>query len=229
MQPSIAIIISVYRQWEYLAWAITSIKKQKFENWALYIISDDDVAPETILHPTPKIFSTYDGKHLGLSKRLNQGLDLCKEDYVMFMGADDTIDQFYLLSVAEELEKHPGEIWVYGDCVNRYPNNKMKVHKSGEFSRKRLQKGNFIPCASVVCDTGELRRIKFNEDLKTCEDWEMWLVLSKFYKPKYLSEIAYNRWDSTSVMRGDISNKNKWMALKRRVKRKLIKLKFRMK
>ena len=68
---------------------------------------------------------------------------------------------------------------------------------------------------------------KFNEELKTCEDWEMWLVLSKFYKPKYISEIAYNRWDSTSVMRGDISNKNKWMALKRRIKRKLIKLKFR--
>ena len=172
MQPSIGIIISVYKQWECLAWAITSIKKQKFENWILYIISDEDnmsdMAPIT---PQPKIYYTHDGKHKGLATRLNEGLDLCKEDYVMFMGADDTIDPFYLLSVAEEMEKHPGQIWIYGDCVNRYPGNKMRVHRSGEFSRKRLQKGNFIPCASVVCDTRELRRIKFNENLKTCEDW----------------------------------------------------------
>lgn len=227
MHPSIAIIISVYRQWSYLSWAINSVVSQKFENWKLYVISDEPFFPDLIYPSNDKIMFSVDGYHRGLSKRLNQGLDLCKEDYVMFMGADDTIDEFYLLSVAEEMEKHPGQVWLYGDCVNRYLNNKMKVHRSGEFSRKRLQKGNFIPCASVVCDTKELKRIKFNENLKTCEDWEMWLVLSKFYKPKYLSEIAYNRWDSTSVMRGDISNKNKWMALKRKIKRKTIKLKFR--
>ena len=177
-----------------------------------------------------KRISYYDnGRNLGQTKRFNQGLDLCKEDYVMSMGADDTLDEFYLLSVAEEFEKHPGQIWVYGDCINRYPGNKMKVHRSGEFSRKRLQKGNFIPAASVVCDTRELRRIRFNEKLTVCEDWEMWLVLSKFYRPKYLSEIAYNRWDERSVTRNTITNKNKWMALKRRVSRKLIKRKFRFK
>ncbi len=227
MQPSIGIIISVYRQWEYLAWAITSIKKQKFENWTLFIISDDDNMPNIALPPTPKIFYACDGKNIGQTKRFNQGLDLCKEDYVMFMGADETLDPFWLLSVAKELEKHPGEVWIYGDCVNRFPGNKMEVHRSGEFSRKRLQKGNFIPCASVVCDTNELRRIGFNEKLTVCEDWELWLVLSKFYTPKYLSEIAYNRWDSTLVTRKDITNKNKWMALKRRVSSKLIKRKFR--
>ncbi len=231
MQPSIGIIISVYRQWEYLAWAITSIKKQKFQNWKLYVISDEDGKHDGSwmgeIETDRIVLVRRDYKNLGQTKRFNQGLDLCKEDYVMFMGADDTLDEYYLSSVAEELEKHPGEVWVYGDCINRYPGNKMKVHKSGEFSRKRLQKENYIPAASVVCNTNELRRIKFNEDLKVCEDWEMWLVLSKFYKPKYISEIAYNRWDERSVTRKDFTGKNKWVSLKRRINRKLIKRKFR--
>lgn len=225
MSVSFGIIISCYRQWQYIDDAIQSVLDQTYKKWHLYIINDEGT-PRPISGEYSKISRFYDGQHKGLAKRLNEGLDLCKEDYVLFLGADDMLGSHYLENAARNIEQS-GVSWLYADCRVVSNDNVYRHHKSGEFSRKRLKKGNFIPCCSVVCDTKELRRIRFNERLKAFEDWEMWLVLSKFYQPNYLPQIAYTRRDHTSVMRNDIWAKNKWMSLKRRIKRIMIKRKFR--
>lgn len=231
MSPSIGIIISCYRQWEYIGDAIESVLSQTYQNWKLYVISDEEnvaVGWEVAVPTKDKRVSfKNDDSHKGLAKRLNEGLDLCKEDYVLFLGADDMLGSRYLETVAGLLEQYGEFHWLYGNCRIQYSDNHFGVHRSGEFSRKRLKKGNFIPCCSVVVCTDIVRRIRFNEKLKAFEDWEMWLVLSKYNQPNYLPQIAYTRRDHTSVMRNDIWAKNKWMSLKRRIKRIMVKRKFR--
>lgn len=222
---SIGIIISVYKHWHLLGKAIDSVLAQTFQDWRLYVIGDEDHFPEKV-HRDHRITYNFDQQHLGLAKRINQGLEMCKEDYVLILGADDTISPHYLDHVAKYLEKHQSLIWLYGDCLVQHQGG-IERYQPGIFSRKKLQKINYIPCCSVVCDAMLARQFRYNEKLKWAEDWEMWLLLSRFYKPHYLPEVAYTRSDNTSIMRNDITNKNKFMALKRRIKRKLIKRKFR--
>ena len=243
---SIGIIISCYKQWEYMKAAIDSVMVQTYQDWHLYVINDEYSSypyyDEHMNLPLQKqhkhrykINYYFDGWHKGLSKRLNEGLKYCKEDYVILLGADDTIDPYYLENVAKHIEQNPGLIWMYGDCEISYQNktNRMKIpvnerYNPGKFNRKKLQKINYIPCCSVVFDKTTIGQIGFNEKLTWAEDWEMWLLLSKFYKPHYLPFCAYTRNDETSVMRDLIGN-SKWLTAKRRFKKWLIKRKFRSK
>ena len=240
---SIGIIISCYKQWKYMKAAIESVLNQTYQDWHLYIINDeycshhpyydDHVRLPVQLNDEQKYKITYyfDGRHKGLAKRINEGLQYCKEDYVILLGADDIIDPHYLKTVSKHIKKHPGLIWLYGCCEILYKENtnKKELYVSGKFDRKRLQKINYIPCCSVVFNKDTVRQIGFNEKLTWAEDWEMWLLLSKFYKPHYLPVCAYTRNDKTSVMRNDLSGKGKLKALKRRIKKWLIKRKFRSK
>jgi glycosyltransferase involved in cell wall biosynthesis len=97
----ITIILPVYNGAETLERAIDSILNQTYQNWRLIIIDDGSTDNSLqILHKyNDARINVISGKlHLGIAKRLNQAIEMCRTKYIARMDADD-------VAYPERLEK----------------------------------------------------------------------------------------------------------------------------
>ncbi len=97
MNPTLSIIVPVYKVEEYIHKCISSILSQTFTDFELILIDDgspdncgaicDDYAKKE-----EKIIVIHQ-KNQGLSAARNAGLDIAKGDYITFVDSDDSISQ----------------------------------------------------------------------------------------------------------------------------------------
>ena len=125
----------------------------------------------------------------GVPSTLNFVLKFFQHDYFGYFGADDIM----LPNAFKNLENFNGA-WCYGDCLMD-----GKPYYAGIFDAEKLKKKNYIPSGSVFVRSDIIKSIKFNEDIKFGEDWEMWLQISKNYEPFYINQFQYNYSTTTST------------------------------
>jgi glycosyltransferase involved in cell wall biosynthesis len=92
ISPLVSILLPVRNAEKTLALAISSIRLQTYPTWELIIIDDgstDGTVTVAQSFHDARIRVVYDGKKLGLATRLNQGLDMCRGDYIARIDGDD--------------------------------------------------------------------------------------------------------------------------------------------
>ena len=123
-KPRISVLMTAYNSQQYVAQAMESILNQTFSDFEFIIINDgstDDTARIIRQYATrDSRIKFIDNKvNKGLISVLNQGLELCKGEYIARMDSDDiSIPTRFALQL-EYMDAHP-DVGVLGGAISRF-------------------------------------------------------------------------------------------------------------
>jgi len=182
----ISVVIPAYNAQHTILETINSVLQQTFSDWELIVINDGSTDKtlevlETIKDARLKVYSYENG---GLPTARNRGIDLAKGEFISFVDADDlwTPDKLELQLQALEQNLSAGVAYSWTICMD---NNGNSFHPGVAESFQgnvyaNLLVGNFIASGSnVLIRKQAIESVGyFDENLKSCEDWDYWLRLA---------------------------------------------------
>jgi len=193
VNPSVSVIIPTFNRGWVLREAIDSVLGQKTSDYELIVVDDGST------DDTPGILSSY-GKDVrvirqpnrGVSAARNRGIAAAKGEYVAFLDSDDLWLPNKLTAQLDFFRTHPAalicqtdEIWIRrGVRVNPRKHHRKP---SGMIFEASLALCLVSPSAVMIKRLllGEVGT--FDEDLRVCEDYDLWLRIGYKY-PIYLIE-----------------------------------------
>ncbi len=183
--PLITVLMAVYNADQFLNKAIDSILNQTYQHFEFLIVNDASTdKSEAIInsYTDSRIRYLKNTTNLGLPKSLNLGLLAAKGDWIARMDADDISHPSRIKQQIDYLLAHP-HIKLLGTGVNiidefgdkfdtwNYPNHyeeiKILISKSCCFAHPSV----------MYYKTAVLSIGMYNEQLKTSEDYELWIRL----------------------------------------------------
>jgi hypothetical protein len=182
---TISVIVPAYNQGHYLEEAIGSVVAQSYEDWEIIVVDDgstDNTRAVATSFSDDRVRYHYQSNQ-GLSAARNTGISLATGDYISFLDSDDLFLPQKLELLLTLLESQPelgfaaGEaIFIDGDGqrLNKY------MKKGPPLDLSELLLGNPFHVGSVLVRKRWLDRVgTFDEVLRACEDWDLWLRLAK--------------------------------------------------
>jgi len=203
---SISITVPAYNSEKYIAATIESILNQTYTDWELIIVDDGSTdktfeIAERYSQQDHRI-KVVKQSNKGASGARNTGIRNSdpKRPYQIWLDADDTWEPDTLAFLMNILETHPEAMGVYG--LARYVDRTGKQIRLGELEAYSLDRKavegnklvsvtkeqpttyNMVIFYNYIPSGGGLVRKKyiekaglFDEALRSCEDWDMWLRL----------------------------------------------------
>lgn len=200
-EPAISVLMTIYKDRDYLAEAIKSILNQLYKNWELLILAEPDTPQESL-----KIVRGFNDKrirlminkeHLGFSKSLNKGMKLAKGKYIARMDADDISLPNRLFLQWLYMETHP-DVILCG--ANAYLiNRRGKIIDKTNLPISSAEIKTWLHFKSVIFHpTAVFRKKEFIENhffykAQQAEDYELWTRAILNYKITNLRSILLKR------------------------------------
>jgi glycosyltransferase involved in cell wall biosynthesis len=208
MAPLLTIGLPVYNPGAFLTQSLRSVFAQTFQDWELILVDDgsDDGSWELLckIHD-PRVRLLKSGPKPGLAARLNQIVLAARAPYIARMDADDMQDCSRLERQVKFLQDHPqvdvvGCALVILDGRGRPTGLRRFATEHARICAKPLI-GIQLAHPTVVGKTEWFRRYPYNEENRSCEDWELWFSSYKtsrfanLYDPIYY----YREFSSFSI------------------------------
>ncbi len=193
---TIAVVITTYNDSEFLAAAIRSVLAQDRPPDEVIVVDDgSDQSPEERLAEFPQaIFLRQPNR--GLSSARNAGLRASHSRYISFLDADDLYMPRAFSAGLACFKQNPDAAMVYGghrrvDVAGR-PIGVDHVRPPGEDVYADLLTLNFIGMhAAVLYRRDILQELGgFDESLRTCEDYDLYLRLAATHSLASHAEIV---------------------------------------
>ena len=180
----VSVIIPCYKQAQFLATAIDSVLTQTHGSTQVIVVNDgspDDTA--SVARRYGDRITYLERSNGGLSAARNTGLAAATGEFVQFLDADDYLaPDMHANSIAMH-RRQPHVAGTYcsfarvdatGKHLRDYP---AAPETLDEFHR--LLGGNPWPCHTVVVRRSALPPAPvFDEELRACEDWDLWLRIA---------------------------------------------------
>lgn len=218
----IDILMTIHNGEDFLNDTINSLKAQTFQDWKLIIVnncSTDNTSKllEKIKQDSEKINVFNTNKLLSRPTVLNYGLELCKNDYIGILDADDLVSPNWLNDVKKIINKNKN----FGALVGNYipiDENGKKLNKKKLF---KFSQGNInhtlnytFPCAHsgsiFVKKTLDRFEYPYNQDLLTGHDWRLFLKISFFENILYIDRdwVFWRRYSGSVTAKNQITSKS---------------------
>ena len=190
----ISVIIPTYNRKKTLARAIQSVINQSLSPFEILIIDDgsNDGTEEWVKENFQNIKYIYQNNR-GVSSARNIGIKNANGDWIAFLDSDDEWLPNKLHEQVKAIESNPkikffhtNEIWIR----NGVRVNQMKKHKKygGYIFEKCLDICRVSP-SSVLIRKEVFDNIGvFDESLRVCEDYDLWLRITSKYPVVFLDE-----------------------------------------
>lgn len=194
MQPTLSIILPIYNKEPYIKKCMESILSQRFKDFEVIIINDGstDESEKRILesiHSEPRVqYHSYPNG--GVSIARNRGIELSKGKYLLFIDADDWIEEDYLEKITENLVTD-ADIYIWGitkDFLGSGTTEVVQPNLTGTYQQTDFlelfvkeqyldKKGlyGYVPNKLIKASIIKNHHIRFNPHLKKLEDYEFYL------------------------------------------------------
>ena len=207
---NISVIIPTYNRKHTLASAIDSVLIQSFKPSEIIVVDDGstDGTSDWIKsnYPTIIFLEPFKGSEPlkgfstnGVSAARNVGIKKAQGDWIALLDSDDEWLPDKLAKQGQALQEnsdflfcHTNEIWIR----NGVRVNQMKKHQKygGDIFEKCLDMCRISPSSSlfhksILDDIGV-----FDENLKVCEDYDLWLRITSKYPVLFLDEPLINKY-----------------------------------
>jgi len=216
-QPTVSIIVTTYNRPQLLERALRSIAAQTFQDYEIIVVNDAGSDVEYILENFDKVVYINHPENRGLSAARNSGLRVAQGKYICFLDDDDVLFPVHFATLVNALESK-GFDAVYTDAYWWIDEVELKNCLSRDYNRELIKKQNLFPCMSVMVRSKDISKYRFDEDLPSHEDWDMWLTLSReivfFHIPVFTA--AYSKRSNS----GQMSEKDTHVYWFEKVKRK---------
>jgi len=188
----VSVIIPTYNRKHTLKRAIQSVYIQSLPPFEIIVVDDgsNDGTKEWVKQKYPGIKYIYQ-KNSGVSSARNKGIKIARGDWIALLDSDD---EWLPNKLNEQINKiklnldvkilHSNEIWIR----NGVRVNQMKKHKKfgGYIFEKCLDMCRISP-SSVMLKKAIFDDIgTFDESLKVCEDYDLWLRITSKYPVCFL-------------------------------------------
>lgn len=214
-RPQISVIMPVYNAEPFLKQAIDSVLTQTYRAFEFIIINDGSIDQTTRIiqsYQDKRIIFFDDTLNFGLAKRLNQGINLSRGQYIARMDGDDICFPERLEKQLAFLKEHP-DVGVVGSnaIIINEKEEKIKEFKRPE-GHELIQWGLFFGCP-MIHPSVMFRRpekdewLKYNENSINIEDYDLWAKLIEkmrfyniqepllFYR-RHLNSVSFARQES---------------------------------
>lgn len=191
--PFFSIIIPIYNKELYIKKCVDSITAQTFGDFEVIIINDGSTDnSEHILNSISdsrfKIVSISNG---GVSNARNVGLNYASGQYILFIDADDYIDDNYCESIRKSILEYDSELLIFG-LKKIYDTNNVKyiTPSTSGIIKDKLFRDTFLTefdrlegIYGYICNKAVRRdiitknNIAFDISLKLAEDLDFWLLI----------------------------------------------------
>ena len=184
----ISVIIPVYNRQEFIKRAVESVLKQTLPASQIIVVDDgsSDLTPQILqlYKDKIKIIST---KNQGVSRARNIGIAHSKYRWITFLDSDDEWDERKLelqysfhKNNPHILFSHTFERWIKNNKTIK-PKKHHKKPKGWCFD-ENISFCKIAP-SSVMIDKRVFEKVGyFDENLKVCEDFDLWLRILKRYE-----------------------------------------------
>ena len=178
--PTVSILMPVYRTAPYLREAMDSMLAQTFTDFELIVLDDcsPDNAEEILDTYTDPRIVRYRGEHnVGLANVLNIGIGMARGKYIARMDSDDISLPTRMQVQVDYMEQHPDidlcstAMQLFGECSDTWVRNadpeRVKVealfyspilHASSVWRRERFDE----------------RGLRFRQEMVPAEDYDLW-------------------------------------------------------
>jgi len=195
MKPRVSVVLTTHNGASrgYLVEAIESVLHQSYETYELLIVDDgsnDHTREQCNLFLTnPRVRYLYQANK-GLAGARNAGIRAACGEFICFLDDDDIWKQNKLQSQIDFIETQLSEIENWGLVFTwlELIDSKGKVisfrggRNKGRVYKKLVFENIIGAPSSVLVKRGVLEDIGlFDESLSSCEDWDLWLRISKKY------------------------------------------------
>ncbi|MHC5269463.1 glycosyltransferase family 2 protein [Enterococcus sp. LJL98] len=205
----VTIIMSVFNNELYLEDAIKSVLNQSYSNFE-FLITDDASSDrsryilEKYKRKDKRIKLFFNHKNLGLTKNLNNMIDIAQGELIARMDGDDICFLDRLKKQVDILKKEDVDIVFSGTmlidhegkelCEGWRPKKLKKILKIIEIH-------NYIPHPTVMMKKDIMIKNKYNENYITGQDKELWgrLVEDKYIFHYIKEPLLYYRINPNSV------------------------------
>jgi len=194
----ISIIITTFNRRNFLKDAIFSVLNQTyFKNKIInkdfeIIIVDDGSTDNTseIVKEFPVRY--FYQRNSGISKTRNIGFSISGGKYISYLDSDDLWKKEKIEKQIIFLKENPDIPICYTDEIwyrnGKFLNQKKKHKKYGGFIFDKCLPLCIISPSSALFRRWILEKYKFDENLPVCEDYDLWLQISKDYKVGFIPE-----------------------------------------
>lgn len=195
--PTVSVIIPAYNSEKFICESIESVLKQTFKHYEIIIIDDgsNDNTKNKIERFKESINYLYQN-NLGPSVARNSGLKVARGQYIAFLDADDIWLPNKLELQVEFLDRNPDIGLVSCDALAFNEQNVLIASMSKERNLysgwvfERLLRENFLNTDNVLIRKQVFKDVgMFNEVLKFCEDYDLWLRIANKYRIGYIDKI----------------------------------------
>jgi glycosyltransferase involved in cell wall biosynthesis len=196
--PLVSVIIPAYNVAEFIGEALDSVLAQTFTDYEVIVINDgspDSEALERVLAPYLSRIVYLKQENRGVSAARNAGINAARGSLLAFLDADDTWLPNYLEVQVPRIQADPTidvlypNVMMFGDSTETGEEFMTICPSSGDVTFERLlsQECNVSNC-SIARRDAIIRAGLFDEELRSVEDFDLWLRVVK-----QGGRIAYHR------------------------------------
>lgn len=211
--PKVSVIIPTCNRPEFLSEALLSVFSQTYMDIEVIVVNDGGTEVESIiasLNKKRKIIYINCDDHRGPSAARNAGIKAARGKYIAYLDDDDIYYPDHIETLVNFLENNEYKA-AYTDacCVHqeregeRYVAKKREVLYSFDFDPDLMLIKNFIPVLTVMHEKSCIDEVGlFDESLRTHEDWDLWIRMSRRFKFTHIKKITCEytrRRDGTSA------------------------------
>lgn len=193
--PLFSVVIPTYNRAAKVVRAVESVLAQTLSDYDLWVIDDgsrDDTAQR--LAPYGDRLHYVAQANGGVAQARNRGMQASTGQYIALLDSDDRWHPQKLATVARAIAAQPqaGLFYSQWEAVSE-TGQRLWVDRSrgvrGSPYRALLM-GDFLATSSAVIKRASLQAVGgFDGSLTPCEDWDLWLRLSRQFSIHYIPEI----------------------------------------
>lgn len=184
MKTEISVIIPFYENYKLLKRAINSVLSQSFKKFEIIVILDDPLKKNSldlkkIISMNSKIELIVNKKNIGAGFSRNKGIKVARGKYVSFLDSDDYWKKDKLIKQLNFMKKKNLLATHTSYDVIGIKNNFIKKRKARNLNYADLLSSCDIGLSTVMLSSKLLKNRNCFPNLKTKEDYVLWLNIAK--------------------------------------------------
>lgn len=222
-EPLVSVVMPAYNSEGYIAQSIQSIIDQTYNNWELIIINDgsSDKSVEIVNTFNDKRIKLFHNEtNCGLAVTRNKLFDLAHGDFIAILDSDDLARPDRLTKQVSFLTANQ-DYGMIGSWISLIDGQGIRLNKTMKYKAKPqeipgiLFLDNYFSQSSVMMRKAIAMSQKYNLEYPPCEDYDLWIRVSRITK-------VWNLQESLIDYRVHNSNISKTQADRREVSERLI-------